>query len=381
MNYLKRIVVIVSKLVSVLLIPYYLILDTHTTSGLHMDTTYLIANPIGYISSPSITYTVNSQYSAFWEQNQILYSILFILPMVLFSFYFGEHKTDRKTIIAGIGSILISYFSVNVVTPYMILFAPSAFYWILPNVVTLSMFVFVFWSILVNSWPTIVATDDSESKEGKAAQVRNIVGAWFPRNVATLIWICIAILPIALSFYPEYEMSYSQYMLNLAGGALFIQYSFASISGGGYYPTVMINTSFEMAYWASPYTLGLWIGNLILGVVTLQYIQRETTRKRLYSATGIILLLSIIPTVFYTIINIAFATSGYLSIPLPLYPIAMLLLARFANPPQVVTKDMIKVPLRTRIASIFQRGTKEPDSQESVPIDAENNEVDESSSQ
>ncbi len=349
---------IIGKSIVVLLIPYYLILDSHASGALRAETTYLISGLIGYTSSPGIIYEWPDMPTVFWEQNQVIFSLLFISPMILFSFCFAEYKTGKKSIIIGIGAILISILSLNLLSPYYTLYGLGTFYFLVPNVVSVSIFVFVFWTLLRNTWRNVPVSENPPQKERKFAKMRDTLGEWFPGNISTLIWMCMTFIPAFITIYLQSIETSIQYGYHILGGIYFIYYDyryFTSGFGSSTFSTLYV----ELGSGTSLYGQILWIANVILGIFTLQYIRKEIPRKRFNTAIGIVLLINIIPPIFYTFMANAFVSTGFFQIPLPIFPVIMLLLAKFAHMPEGYSEDMIEVPLRTRISSFFQRDSSE----------------------
>ncbi|MFX1484911.1 MAG: hypothetical protein ACFFCP_17170 [Promethearchaeota archaeon] len=351
MRYINRGVEIIIKIVFVLLIPYYFVMISDSSAPIRMQTTYLISGIIGYWSIPGIVYSFPQQV-VFWQQNQLLFSILFILPMILFALYLGEKQTDNKSIVTGIGAILVSYLSMYLTTPNFITgtFAPLD-YLSLPNVVSLSMFVFVFWPLLKNSLPPRETIGTNNERKRVLARLRETLGKWFPRNAATLTWTCLVIFPtfLFLSVYIPSETE-TQLGVTLSGGLYVLVYSYTAFSGYRH-----ITMSFETAAWASFFILAMWIINLLVGIITIQYLRGKSTKRLLNRAVGVVFLILMVPIFLLGIFVNLFGATGYYPIPLPIYLVAIVLVAKYIHLPAEPSDEMIKVPLRVRISSFFHR--------------------------
>ncbi len=372
----NRIVVIVIKTIFVILIPYYWIISSNTVTGSRMETTYLISGILGYWASPGGSYSQPQVQEVFWQQNQLLYSILFIIPMLLYAFYFNKRQTDSKSIIAGFGAIFVSFISIYLTTPFYATGSFSVlFYLSVPNLISLSMFVFVFWPLLQNSLPLKEKLEESNTEEGILNQIRRILGKWFPLNIATLIWTCLAILPITLLLYVFVSSGIeANFTFTLLGGLYFLTYDYIELTSvGQYYPYRHINLSFVSVVWASYLILAIWIVNLLLGILTIRVIQGESTRRRYNRAMGIVFLVIVLPTTFITVISYLLPQHGFFTIPLPLYLIVLFLLSKFVQLPTASPEGMIKIPIRTRFASLLQRGKHAKESIETkdddIPLD------------
>lgn len=351
LRYINRGVEIIIKIVFVLLIPYYFVMISDSSAPIRMQTTYLISGIIGYWSTPGVSYSFPQQ-DVFWQQNQLLFSILFILPMILFALYLDERQTDNRSIITGIAAILVSYLSIYATTPFFVTDAPADLFFLsLPNVVSLSMFVFVFWPLLKNSLPSRETIGNNSEKEGVLARIQENLGKWFPRNAATLILICLVISPtfLVLNIYIP-SGTETQLGVTLSGGLYVLVYSYISVTGSRH-----ISMSFETAGWASLFVMAMWIINLLVGLVTIQYLRGKSTKRLFNRVVGVVFLILVVPISLLGIFVNLFGSTGYYPIPLPIYLVAMVLAAKFVHLPTEPSDDMIKVPLRVRISSFFHR--------------------------
>ncbi len=363
MRNINQILVIILKLAFVLLIPYYIVAVADTITGNRMQVTYIIAGILGYWTSAHSSYAPNIGQDVFWQQNQLLYSILFILPMLLFAYFFSNERTDRVSIGAGLGAVLVSYFAVYLLTPfYMTGTASPLIYLSIPNLISCSMFVFVFWPLLKNSLPKGEIASERSEREEISAKIRDVLRSWFPRNIASLIWICLIIFPLFTTFliYAP-SASEAQMYLRLYGGPSIFTYDYISVASPGlYYPYTHILATFQTAAWATVIDVAIWIANLLLGILTINVIKGGVTKKRFNQIISVVLLIVVIPPIALTLIaNLFGGSTGYFSIPLPFYLISMVLVARFGKLPAEAQEDIIKVPLRTRISSFIQRTNSE----------------------
>jgi hypothetical protein len=284
-----------------------------------------------------------------------------MLPLVIFAIVYQQKQVDRKCIGSALGVISISYIATGLFSPqlYFASYRWSIFY-IVPNVVTLSVFVFVFWPLLRNSWHPPVFTDDIQKKPGILARTREIIGEWIPRDAVTGIFMSMVILPTFLSLYVLVGSTTEIHnTIQLSGGLYFLTYDYREFGGSLYYPVRFLTIGFETATWPSVLLLGQWIINLYLGLITIQYIQRKTSKRRLNISVLLVILFGVVPSLIVSLFGIIFPVMGSLLIALPFYPIMMLLLAKFVHIQDASEKDLTKVPWRTRISSLFQRRSQD----------------------
>jgi len=362
LSYINRIVGIIARIAFVLLIPYYCIINSNTTTLGRIQTNYLISDIFSQWQSPGFQISLPSNQEVFWQQNQILYSILFILPMVLFAFFFSERETDIESIVLGIGATVTSYallyratpmFNIGTIAPYYDKFVP--------NVVSLSMFIFVFWSLLRNSFPSKEVAGERIKKEGLLPRIREVLGKLFPRSVTTLIWICLVIFPtyLILNVYVPSETE-TQLSLYLMGGLYSLSSDYISLPGPSiHYPVIRITTNFMTAVWASFFTIAVWIVNLLVGIAAILFIRGKIRKWIFDRLVWIVFVILVIPNILMTLIaGLSFA-SGYYNIPLPFYLIAMVLVAKYVHLPTESSEEMIQVPFRTRLSSLLHRSSQD----------------------
>jgi len=162
------------------------------------------------------------------------------------------------------------------------------------------------------------------------------------------------------------------YDLVLSGGLGDFYYSYIWFrSPGQIYPVLHASTTLSTATWISPVGALLWILNLWLGLTTLQFVLGKSTLKRVRIIAIASVLIYAIPS---SILIAASLLSGmpYFTIPLPFYPLVMLLVAKFVKPPSQegpITEEMIRIPLGVRISSIFKRGKRKQETSEDGEIE------------
>ena len=362
MRYMNRIVVIIAKIAFALLIPYYCIINSNTITLGRIQTYCLISDIFGQWQLPGFQVSLPSNQVVFWQQNQILYSILFILPMILFAFFFSERETDIESIVFGIGAAVASYAIVFRATPMFNTGTIAPFYdMFVPSVVSLSIFIFVFWSLLRNSLPSNELAGELSNREGVLPRIREGLGKLFPRSVTTLIWICLVIFPTSLLlivYIPS--ATETQLSLYLTGGLSSLSYYYISQPGPSpRYPVIHITTNFMTATWASFFTIAIWIVNLLVGIAAILFIRGKIRKWIFNRLVWIIFVILVIPNILMTLITGLSFTNGYYNIPLPLYLIAMLLVAKFVHLPTESPDEMIQVPVRTRLSSLFHRSSQD----------------------
>ena len=219
----------------------------------------------------------------------------------------------------------------------------------------------------MNSWPSHHDTKVIQKDQGKLSKIRSVFSKNVSINIATLVWVAIVIFPAVLGFSGmasevSVTMNYS-----ISGGLSNIIYNYWWIQGSGYYPVIVTDFTFFIPSVASPQLLLMWSLNLWLGVTTLQYVLGKSTKKRVRILAIVIILIDAIQALLMSVSGLMFGM-GFLSIPLPFYPITMLLVAKFVHAPvpkDPQSEEMIRVPIRTRISSIFSRRKS---SEESTPI-------------
>jgi hypothetical protein len=366
MEFPKQIVILIVKIGAVLLIPYYLLITTNNTS-----TSVILTGMWGVSQGELFVTGVNP----IWVQNQFLFALLFILPIVVFSFFYNEKPVDKKCIRAAEVSVLLSFIITFLTTllfgSAFILMAPSL---VAPSVVSLSIFVFVFWPLLQNSWPSIQGAEVIQKGQRRISKIREFVSKVIPINMATLVWLSIVIFPAVLtitSFVNSETVISINYLIS--GGLSVISYQYQWFTGGGFYPAISIDLTLILASAIFYDSLLIWSFNLWLGVTTLQYILGKSTIKRVRVLALVSILFFAIPAVIMSTMSLFFG-SELISLPLPFYPIIMLLVAKFVHAPtpkEPSSGEMIHVPLITRISSIFERGRSKKESPSDVEIVSE----------
>jgi hypothetical protein len=217
----------------------------------------------------------------------------------------------------------------------------------------------------MNSWPSHQDIVVIQKDIGKLSKIRRIASEIVPLNIATLVWLAMVIFPSILSILGSVTESSVDMNYSMSGGLSNIMYSYWGVHGDVYYPTIVTIADFILgiASVTSPLTLLMWSLNLWLGLATFQFILGKSTKKRVYILAVVIILVYAIPALLMSLSSLIFGMV-YLSIPLPFYPIIMLLVARFVHAPvpeDLHSDEMIQVPLSTRISSFFSRrkGVKE----------------------
>ncbi|RDE11383.1 MAG: hypothetical protein C4K48_11875 [Candidatus Thorarchaeota archaeon] len=353
MRFAKSGALVILKTLVVLFIPYSWYIRTDQTSPTQVYTTNTLAGTWG-AWSPGVGYVpyFNYEPSPIWEQSQILFSLLLILPLITFALFFGKRALDRTCIMAAAVSVFLSLIVTYLLT---LNFYFDPFYLVMPKVVSLATFVFVFWPLLRSSWPSLHSADELQQKQGGSSGLRGILNEIVPINTSILVWIILVIFPavsnVYISFIPG---TFLQYDFSTSGGLSAVTYYYAWINGvGQVYPSILTDLHFSTASAASPTGLLFWTLNLWLGVTTLRYVLGKSTIRTVRILATIIVLINAIPAA-----SVLMMGMGLYIIPLPFFPIAMLLVAKFTHAPDSaipITEDMIRVPLRTRISSIFQR--------------------------
>ncbi len=355
----RRISVLIVKTVVVILIPYYW---TNDVSQIRNMTTLFGTWGIWSFGGDYSIITVGNP---FWADNQILYSFLFILPLLAYTWIYGERTISRNNVIAAMLSVITSFLTLDLLTPDAY-FVPMPTDRVIPNVVSLSIFVFVFWPLLRNSWPTFPREKPSEEKLGVIKRIRQFQKNNIPIDAATITWFSMAFLPLILNIsWIEIPHIQSQMTLQLSGGLYFTTFTYGWVRYGSH-PDYRSSLIFTIANTVSIAALLFWGICFLLGMTTLQYILGESTKKRVYTLIVIIIILTIVPSVLISVNSIIFGYPAY-TYPVPLFPILMLLFTRFVSPPtyqEPSCPDVIEVPLRVRISSFFSREPKKQEESE-----------------
>jgi hypothetical protein len=151
----KRIIIAAIKAAIVILLPYYWIVHTVYEHPLLNETQNIISGAWGMLLSGGYIYTPYEPVR-FWYYNQILLSLLFVLPLFAFAFIFGERPPDRTGILTAGFVVFATSISTYLLTPDYILGSMTALpERALPCVISVSVFVVVFWPLLKNSWPKL----------------------------------------------------------------------------------------------------------------------------------------------------------------------------------------------------------------------------------
>ena len=168
-------------------------------------------------------------------------------------------------------------------------------------------------------------------------------------DAATYVWVGMVVFPAFLAVVINSSENYYHISILMLGGLSTFVYDYSQYLPIGNNP-LSINSAFAFMT-ATNVFLGLliWIFNLVLGIATLRYIQGKATKKPVYILTALWILVTAILLII--IISMGF---GYI-IPLPLYPILMLLFTKYMHAPNqtaIVTDETIHVPEETIESSI-----------------------------
>jgi multisubunit Na+/H+ antiporter MnhF subunit len=280
-------------------------------------------------------------------------------------------------------SIFLSLISMYLLTPsFGLLFIGFSPDLVLPSVVSLAIFVFVFWPLLKNSWPSFHHSESIQLKQGIPSKLRRILSEIVPINTATLVWMSMIVFPavVSISNFTATETQVT-YNISISGGLSLVTYEYTWFHfSGQFFPYINTMFIYSLAGWASLTTSLFWILNLWLGVTTLRFILGKSTKKRVHMLATLTILIYAIPS-FLMLMSSLLTGLGIYTIPLPFYPIIMVFVTRFVHPPsqrEPITEDMIRIPLRTRVSSFFKR--KQTSQEISVIEESENQSDDRSSS-
>lgn len=361
MNISKKALSLLIKIILILIIPYYLVtFSTRNTSDSSIVGTW------GQWPEEILA----SQFpDSFWQSNQIWIALLFMLPLIIFAIVYQQKQVDRKCIGSAVGAISISYIATGLFSPqFYFVDIRYSIANIVPNVVTLSVFVFVFWPLLQNSWPSISPAKDEREEEGGIKKLRNIIANAVPLNAATAVWLALVILPTTL-IVSNINISANSVtsVVTLVGGLFSVHHDYLYIMGGGYYPTIYSYFYLIVARWPAVSDLLVLILNLSIGIAAFRFIQGEGTKKRVYILMLLSFLVYAIPNVF----TIGFAIRW---IPLPIFQIFMFFVVKYVKVPiSDSSVDTIGVPLRIRLASKLRREKSSHENSE-VPEDVKEQE-------
>jgi len=360
----KKVLPLLIKIILVLIIPYYLVtFSTRTTSESSIIGTW------GHWPEELFTSPFTD---SFWESYQLIIALLFIAPLVVFSFVYQHKQVDRKCIGSALVAISISCIATYIFIPqYSFLNVRMSIYNVVPNVVSLSLFVFVFWPLLQNSWPSTSVMKDEE-EQVIVKRLRNIIARTVPLNAATVVWIALLTLPATLIvsnlFVTESQVTS---IFILVGGLLSIQHDYWYIMVSGINPTIWSYFYLIIARWSTVSDLLVLILNLSIGITAFRFIQGEATKKRVY----ILIILSFLVYAISFVIMMGRMTIG---IPLPIFQIFMLFVMKYAQVPiSDSSGDTIRVPFSVRLASKLRGGKSSHESKEAKDDVDEQKHIDE----
>lgn len=294
------------------------------------------------------TIGMRREFYEYLVQQEIFFSLLAILPLLLYSIIYGEKLTNRGSIsIAGI-SVFLS-----------LLVTQLAIYTrVVPSVVSLAIFIFVFWPIIRNSWPAPLRNEEPEKEQGLLQKIRKLQRENIPMDAATYVWVGMVVFPAFLGVIIQSSQYHYHIDIQLLGGLSTFVYDYSQYLPIGNNP-LSINSAFGFMT-ATHVLIGLlfWIFNLLLGVTTLRCILGKATKKPVYVLTALWILATVIPFIITISIGV-----GYL-IPLPFYPILMLLFTKYMHAPThytLVSDETIDVFGETIESSstIGERGVEE----------------------
>lgn len=361
MNISKKALPVLTKIIPILIIPYYLVtVSTRNTSDSSIVGTW------GHWPEEIFTSPFPD---LFWQSNQIWIALLFMLPLVIFAIVYQQKQVDRKCVGSALVAISISYIATYLFSPqYSFVDLRWSIYNVVPNVVSLSIFVFVFWPLLQNSWPSTSTAKDEREEESTMKRLRNSIANAVPLNAATAVWIALVTLPVSLIVSNLIiTESHVQSVVTLVGALFTVQHDYMYVAGGGYYPTIWSYFYLITAYWPTVADLLVSILNLATGITAFRFIQGEGTKKRVYTLMLLSFLVYAIPTVF----TVGFAIRW---IPLPIFQIFMFFVMKYVKVPVTDSSgDTIRVPFRIRLASKL-RGEKPSHESSEVHEDVEEQE-------
>lgn len=346
---------LILKVAVITFIPYYWQFSIVTTSPGPQS----ITNSIGGIWSSlfSLFYNLDLIPTPYWYYNGFLFSLLCILPLIAFAFFFGDRPVNKRTILAAVFFVLLSFMVESFLKPpfYHPTWSVLSPYEVVPKVVSLAIFVFIFWPLLKNSWlQSLDSADTSEQKEGSSRQ-RDTLRELIPARTPLIVWLSMILLPelltIANLYFSQLSTTYFfEFTSELWSGSYYSQLIWSV-------PGLFILNSSEIlrivaTSSASSWTLSVWF-SLLLGVTTLRFIRGKSTFKQVRILAAFLILLDILSD-FVPLMISHVSITGYYLIPLPLFPIAMLIVAKLthADVDKISTGDeMIHVPLRFRVLS------------------------------
>jgi hypothetical protein len=244
----------------------------------------------------------------------------------------------------------------------------------LPSVVSLSIFAFVFWPLLKNSWPSVESGEELRNRQGIIIKLKALLKEVFPRNIPAFVWACMVIFPVSMTLSGlMFSDTHVSYYIQMISGISRTTYSYQwNLNTGDLYPSIFSEFYFATSAWASLPQILVWLLNLWLGITTLRFINGYSTKRMVRLLASVIILIYVVADFLVTIVSLIWG-GIYSAIPLPFYPIAMLLIAKFVHAPLPVAQskeEMIHVPLGTNISSIFRR---EKQSQKTPDTDKKEN--------
>ncbi len=341
------------KIMIVLIIPYYLVNISTRTTSINFITGIWGHWPL-QIFTPPVVYQ-------FWQPYQLLIALLFITPLIIFAYVYRQKQVDRRCILSALGAVSISCIATYLFTPQFY-FVPLSWraYNVVPNVISLSIFIFVFWPLLQKTWSsTHVTRNEREEKEGVMTRLRNNIVRVIPLNAATAVWVALAIMPAIITVINITIIeSHVTYVFTLAGGLYNIQHEYFSIIGRGYYPTFWSDFYLITAGCITMSDLLVWTLNMWTGITALNFVKGEATKRRVYILMTLSFLVYAIPSI------VIMGVSPHVYIPLPIFQIFIIFVMKYVRLPVSDTENMIRVPFRTRISSKLRGKTPSHESRE-----------------
>ena len=308
-----------------------------------------------------------------WYVTQLVITIALISPLIVYSYIFQDRLIDKTSVFSAACAVGISFSGLVLLNPDLLSygFIRTPFYQA-QYAVSLSVFVFVFWTLFQNARASTSLTKDKRKASSFLARMKEVLRDLIPINSATAIWIALILLPTNLhSSTSLSESGIQHFSLTLSSYPLLVQYRYDLVVYGISPDTDILYSILDISWLGISFPLILyWSFNVWLGVSVLRLFQGHSSRKLVAILATVSILVSSIPDILLlsSLLSLG-GLAGYSAIPLPLYQILCLLIARRAKVPDEVlelveepSEDSIDVPLTVRVLSWFRK-TRNKDSQ------------------
>ena len=256
----RKTLMLIIKTVIVIVIPY--IISIHSSSS---ETSITVTGILGIWTTADTTgMTPELHYQII--QNDLFFSLLAILPLLFYSHFIGEGLNNKKNIFFAGLSVITS------LMVFLVVLTMAIWILVLPYVIPLAIFVFIFWPIIRNSWSSQYTSKTPEESQKILSKIRRLQREMFPLDIATFVWIGMVIIPSFIGIMIHSSSNYYNMVISLGGGLPLVVYDYLwqlPINRS----TPLIVSNFGFITTASIFMGGLliWIPNLLLGSIITRF--------------------------------------------------------------------------------------------------------------